>query len=336
MLKLYYSTPGAQTLFFYWFAGSAVAAMDAASLRTGSMTITELQEQVERSRQALLDVNAALRRAQERQRRSQNRRDLEDGRQKTARGLLSMALLVYVLADHQVSIAVSYIASQEARRRRMCPNRNRQTVQAEVEEAYVKSPVEKLATLLEEPADLPDKRKLVMAAKYVVEHHLFEWLLHRNCRKGVAPSSQQMLQHASTCIPSGAPASVQEALRFHFAAGGRATRKWLASFRQRWGARLGKMKIRDNMDADEVREKARACCRHVLGCLLRLLQFCSCFQTPKQAQIASSFLEPFLNASLADRREASLFLRNSFLVSQIWSLFLESFSGVQCSCFVEP
>ncbi|CAE8597764.1 unnamed protein product, partial [Polarella glacialis] len=59
-------------------------------------------------------------------------------------------------------------------------------------------------------------------------------------------------------IPASAPGHVRQSLMNTFGSQGRSSRKWLASFRRRWGARIGKMKIRFGMDMSEVREKLAA------------------------------------------------------------------------------
>ncbi|CAE8601244.1 unnamed protein product [Polarella glacialis] len=78
----------------------------------------------------------------------------------------------------------------------------------------------------------------------------------KNCEKGVAPSGRLMLQEALKFIPANAPGHVRQSLLNTFGSQGRSSRKWLASFRRKWGARIGKMKIRFGMDMSEVREKA--------------------------------------------------------------------------------
>ncbi|CAE8613200.1 unnamed protein product [Polarella glacialis] len=81
-------------------------------------------------------------------------------------------------------------------------------------------------------------------------------VVHQNCEKGIAPSGRLMLQEAMKFIPASAPGHVRQSLMNTFGSQGRSSRKWLANFRHRWGARIGKMKIRFGMDMSEVREKA--------------------------------------------------------------------------------
>ena len=218
-----------------------------------SSSLVELAAQIEQGRHALLEVGVALRNARRRRARLQA---AASNTEKLTRGVLSMAVLVYVLASHEISVAVSYVVMQEERRRRSLPSRTKEVIQSTIEEAYVNTPIDKLVALLDEPAGLVSQRRLAAAARHVVEYRLFEWLLSQNCQKGVAPSSRHLLAQALVCIPSDAPISVKEALRRQFAVVDRASRKWLAKFRCRWGARVGKMKIRFDMDTTEIREKA--------------------------------------------------------------------------------
>lgn len=218
-----------------------------------SSSLVELAAQIEQDRHALLEVGVALRNARRRRARSQA---AASNTEKLTRGVLSTAMLLYALASHEISVAVSYVVTQEERRRHALPSRNKEAIQSAIEEAYVNTPIDKLVALLDEPADLVSKRRLMAAAKHVVEYRLFESLLRQNCHKGVAPSSRHMLAQALRCISSNAPITVKEALRRQFAVVDRAPRKWLAKFRCRWGARIGKLKIRFDMGTTEIREKA--------------------------------------------------------------------------------
>ncbi len=96
----------------------------------------------------------------------------------------------------------------------------------------------------------------VLAARYVVEHRLYAWVLEQNCNFGVAPARAQMIQQALLRVPSGLCATARQAVQVGLTGAARTQRKWLARFRARWGARLGVLKIEDYVSVEEARRKA--------------------------------------------------------------------------------
>lgn len=100
---------------------------------------------------------------------------------------------------------------------------------------------------------------VAMLCKYAVEYHLWQWLLDLNCRKGVKPESTQLLAKACTLIPADVPADVSEQLQSFFQNsnnGGRTRRKWIASFRKRWGVKPGLLKVGEDLKPGEMQKKA--------------------------------------------------------------------------------
>ncbi len=94
------------------------------------------------------------------------------------------------------------------------------------------------------------------AARYVVEHRLYSWLLEQNCNFGVAPSRAQLVRQALLLVPTELSADVRQALRTGLTSAARTQRKWLVRFRTRWGARLGVLKTEDYVSVEEARQKA--------------------------------------------------------------------------------
>ncbi|CAJ1456960.1 unnamed protein product, partial [Effrenium voratum] len=100
-------------------------------------------------------------------------------------------------------------------------------------------------------------RRAACAARYVVEHQLFGWIVEQNSEHGVAPSRDQLVEKALCFTPSTLPSEVRRALAASFNAQPRAQRKWLARFRARWGARLGVLKVQEVVPLEERQAKAR-------------------------------------------------------------------------------
>lgn len=111
-----------------------------------------------------------------------------------------------------------------------------------------------LVTVLEGP-----QNKIGFLCRYIVEYSLWHWLMEQNCKKGVKPGVSQLLAKACAFIPSGAPAAIRQNLVAFFqknSRGGRSRRKWIASFRRRWGVKPGMLKVGVDLQPAEMRNKA--------------------------------------------------------------------------------
>ena len=89
-----------------------------------------------------------------------------------------------------------------------------------------------------------------------VEFYLFKWPLQHNCKKGVAPKNWQLLAAARGFIPDSLPLDARLKLAKLVSGGGRASNRWLYSFRLRWGARQKKLDVGEQVTLTEMREKA--------------------------------------------------------------------------------
>ena len=87
----------------------------------------------------------------------------------------------------------------------------------------------------------------VVACRYVVEHRLCSWLRAQNFVHGVAPSRSQIMEQGPKLLPTNLPAATKSAMEKIFAASARTQRKWLASFRRRWHARIGMLRVHDHV-----------------------------------------------------------------------------------------
>lgn len=105
-------------------------------------------------------------------------------------------------------------------------------------------------------AGAPRISEAALAARYVMEHRLYAWVLEQNCVFGVAPSRAQLVQQALLGVPTDLSADVKQTVQLGLTATARTQRKWLARFRARWGARLGILKTEDSVSVAEARQKA--------------------------------------------------------------------------------
>ena len=105
-------------------------------------------------------------------------------------------------------------------------------------------------------AGAPRISEAALAARYVMEHRWYAWVLEQNCVFGVAPSRAQLVQQALLGVPTDLSADVKQIVQLGLTATARTQRKWLARFRARWGARLGILKTEDSVSVAEARQKA--------------------------------------------------------------------------------
>ena len=148
------------------------------------------------------------------------------------------------LADGQkdMDIAVSWVLGQGRPERcraggfDMWDPETRRYMAAGVQSVYFRTPLGCIAGSLDGAYN-----DLYTACKYIMEWHLFHWLVGQNCDTGVAPGSFDMFAAAIRSIPAKAPQEVQDALRGHLSEGDRTAYAWLASFRKRWGGTKGKL-----------------------------------------------------------------------------------------------
>ena len=123
-----------------------------------------------------------------------------------------------------------------------------ETVTGEVEQAFLDAPRSALVALVEDPMGHFEFEDLLCAHQYVMEHSLYLWIGNQNHDRGVAPSREQIVARALSFIPAQAPDEVRVRLRHMLTGAPRKQRKWLARFRNRWGARIGILRLRPGED----------------------------------------------------------------------------------------
>ena len=122
---------------------------------------------------------------------------------------------------------------------------------AGVEWLYIQTPDHELATAM----DLASE-KILQLGRYVVEHNLFQWLVQQNCDRGVAPKNYQLLAEAVKSVPVAMHAGAKAKLCNLFQDVRRATRKWIARFRERWDVKNGMLAAGETLEPKVMEDKA--------------------------------------------------------------------------------
>ena len=169
-------------------------------------------------------------------------------------------LMVLVLANFETDVAVSFALGRGRPAKYQSPGYDyaepdvRRNVAAGIDWAYFMAPMDLLEDLLECTWRV-DMAAVWDAAKYVVEYRLFYWCVCQNCDKGVEPDNLSMYKAAANFVPREAPAGIKDKLRHYFLAADRTARYWVDSFRDRWGAYVGKLRQGSPLEQEEVERK---------------------------------------------------------------------------------
>ena len=160
------------------------------------------------------------------------------------------ALVAYALADHSVEPVVKLLAANG--RKRHWPDKTQGELVTLVETLFLEVDEAELAGLAdtEHPEDGGAMR---IALPYVEELRLFLWASGLKRDKGVAPSTEAVLQQLEAQRLS-LPGAVRPAARGTFADA--KARVWAAAFRKRWGGRHGRLKCREHIPMGEMLTKA--------------------------------------------------------------------------------
>lgn len=170
-----------------------------------------------------------------------------------SKSLTWQVLSVYVYSGNDLDTAAAFL------KRKLSQAFDMEEVRSLVVSLYRRAPTASIADLcFDESVACHGVQRLVTACRYVVESRLHDWLLNQNCRRGVAPSRTQMMRFALSALPQEPPTEVQVCARRPLCGSCRTQRKWLCSFRKRWGAKLGRLKTVAPMPLHEKQEKAGA------------------------------------------------------------------------------
>ena len=161
-----------------------------------------------------------------------------------------IALIAYVLADYHVEPAVRFLVASG--RERHWPGKLEEELATMVEDHFLEVGETELAAItdMEGPAD---GKAMKAALSYVEQWRLAEWATRLNTDKGVAPSTEALLQQLEVqrlalpeLVRPDARGSVVEPR----------ARVWASSFRRRWGGRYGRIRVREHVPLEEMMAKA--------------------------------------------------------------------------------
>lgn len=194
---------------------------------------------------------------------SENRAELKRitrGRRDTARAaarawqlsesMRRTALIAYALADYRVEPAVRFLIASG--RQRHWPDKTEEELATLVEGHFLDVDETELAAItdMEDPAD---GQAMKAALPYVEQWRLAEWATRLNTDKGVAPSTEALL-HQLEAQRLALPGPVRPEARGTVV--DPSARVWASSFRRRWGARYGRIRIREHVPLEEMMLKA--------------------------------------------------------------------------------
>jgi hypothetical protein len=169
-------------------------------------------------------------------RRRQRRQEAKQQQQAAASPSVTKdVLMVFVLSGHRPAVAAEYANRRSQHSARETSQEARNELEALIEQAYIDTDVDDLASMFDIASSSPQGSLAYRAAKHCVEQKLFEYVVEQNCKKGVAPCGDLLVGEALSAIPARAPVSVRDKLRRELCGQARSVRKWLASFRKRWG-----------------------------------------------------------------------------------------------------
>ncbi|CAJ1388722.1 unnamed protein product, partial [Effrenium voratum] len=168
-------------------------------------------------------------------------------------------LLVFIFSGHDAQVAADFAQGWG---RRGCgaaahAQQAREHLVAEVEWAYIRAPLAFIVQLETNPLEACPMNDVLCASRYVVQHELFQWVERQNVEQGVAPSRRQLVEHALSSVPHTVPEEVRRLVSAVLTGSPRSQRRWLAKFRQRWGARLNKLKLQPCVSIDAMQRWRR-------------------------------------------------------------------------------
>ena len=153
--------------------------------------------------------------------------------------LATLILMVFVFSGHDFNTAAGYVLA-----RNVVVEADAEDAERVVESVYCRMPTQQITSLMNDSC-LSEHCQSFMkeACRFIVQYRLFGWLKEQNCQRGVAPSRAQLIRYALSVLPEEAPPSIQQHVAQPLRGSARMQRKWLQSFRQKWDAKLGKLRV---------------------------------------------------------------------------------------------
>ena len=160
------------------------------------------------------------------------------------------ALILYDRAGYQAEAAAAFLARAAAKRG--WKPRQEEVVVALVRELFLKVALPEYVALcdVESPSDVV---AMGQALRFWEEWALVAWAKDANVRLGVAPSTEAVLERAEK-LRQDLPADWRPASKG--SAASVKARAWRCRWRRRWGGRIGVVRPKDDIDPQEIREKA--------------------------------------------------------------------------------
>lgn len=167
-------------------------------------------------------------------------------------------LMVFILSGWDSRVAAEFDLRKLQRLQKELDAVVDDSLVARVENACLGMDDAQLASLFEN-LDADGLRAAARAVKHCVEHHLYKYTVEQNCDKGCAPTRAQLAEagfHALATLPSEVPQQIVARLRSLLGGDARSLRRWLASWRKRWGGRLGRLQVSEQLPTHVVANKA--------------------------------------------------------------------------------
>ena len=162
-----------------------------------------------------------------------------------------VALLVYMLSGWRLDAAAEWLTRKG--RGKFYHRKPCEELAGIIEDWFLARDPLVIAAWADATAEHPKGWRARQAAeRYVADWKLKEWVKVQNCSRGVAPSSAHLAQHRGTLLHQaqedhqGAPATLSGE-----------TRSWAMRWRRKWGASHSKLRNREIVPAEKLREKAQ-------------------------------------------------------------------------------
>ena len=183
-----------------WY-GSNPGPADRVRAASPAMDIADAEARADALTDELAKVAAALRRSR-RKRRQQHEDPKKFLKERLCGFLGRLVLTMFQMCGHVTRVPADFLHGHGRRKIRVHGSCTMQDTEEAVQGLYMQTTAAELADLMVVSQENQSSRFLhVHAARYVLEHRLFEWLLHQNCERGVAPSPRALLEQVPNMLP---------------------------------------------------------------------------------------------------------------------------------------
>ena len=213
--------------------------MERECLETVLMQRSALRSQIAANRTAL--QNATRRARYERAREAQV--------WQLSRQEVRVTIIIYMVSGYSLAPTVEYL--QQLGRRRKWPQKPPEILRSLAEDMFLAVEPMRLAELSDQ-GDPADPAPMSTACAFLAEWDLFRWVDDANRWKGVAPSTTALLQELER-----RRLQLPEVVRFpsRGVSSESKARVWALQWRKRWGAHHGRIRVREEISAAEMRAK---------------------------------------------------------------------------------